>query len=72
LLFCKIYEMRILFSKEFSENKFPIYYIEFLFLNLDYAEEDELKVFDFILFIFFSVILVQKQKWKVWYAYAWF
>jgi len=30
-------------------------------LNLDYAEEDELKVFDFILFIFFSVIQVQNE-----------
>ena len=31
------------------------------FLNQDYAEEDELKVSHFILFIFFSVILVQKR-----------
>jgi len=34
-----------------------------LFLNHDYTEEDEkdeLKVFLFILFIFFSVIMVQK------------
>jgi len=34
-------------------------------LNQDYTEkdeEDELKVFYFILFIFFSVILVQKQN----------
>jgi len=30
-------------------------------LNQDYAEEDELKVSHFILFIFFSVILVQKR-----------
>jgi hypothetical protein len=30
------------------------------FLNQDYAEEDEFKVFFSIFFIFFSVILVQK------------
>jgi hypothetical protein len=33
-------------------------------LNLDYAEEneeDELKVFDFIFFIFFCVIQVQNE-----------
>jgi len=35
--------------------------LHFFFLNQDYAEEDELKVSHFILFIFFSVILVQNE-----------
>ena len=34
----------------------------FLFLNHDNTEEDEFKVFLFIFFIFFSVIMVQKQN----------
>jgi hypothetical protein len=33
-----------------------------LFLNHDYTEEDEEKHFKFIFFIFFSVIMVQKQN----------
>jgi len=33
-----------------------------VFLNRDYAEEDEKKHFKIILFIFFSVILVQKKE----------
>ena len=51
-------------SKECSKNKFLIL-CSFSFLNHDYTEEDEkdeLKVFLFILFIFFSVIIVQKQN----------
>jgi nitrate reductase NapE component len=42
-------------------------------LNHDYTEEDEkdeLKVFLFIFFIFFSVIMVQKKERTVLYAYA--
>jgi len=43
-------------------------------LNLDYAEEneeDELKVFDFILFIFFSVIQVQKNDEQIVFTGYW-
>ena len=43
-----------------------------LFLNHDYTEEDEkdeFKVFFFILFIFFSVIMVQKTEWTILYEY---
>ena len=40
-------------------------------ITLKKMNKMNLKCFYFILFIFFSVILVQKTEWTVWYAYTW-
>ena len=54
------------------KNQAYAYQTVHFFLNPDYTEEDEKDEFKVFLFIFFSVIMVQKTKWTVWYAYAWF